>query len=98
MVTFKIEPREETIAKYREYFIDKYEKRAFNFEEALREFDKDPESFDMVFYTLADIVVEKLKEHPCKDEIGTYVFDPCNHNCHEWGWFCKPGEYPTITF
>lgn len=98
MVTFKIEPREETIAKYREFFIKKYENRAFNFEEALREFDKDPETFDMVFYTLADIVTEELNKHLYENDICLLDVDPSNHKCDIWGWFCKPGEYPKITF
>ena len=100
--TFKIETREETIKKYRETFIENYSDRAFNFEEALAEFDADPENFNLEFYTLADVVVEKLKEHPDADNIrnfkGGTVFDPYNHNCNKWGWFCKPGHYPSITF
>jgi hypothetical protein len=96
--TFKIETREETIAKYREDFIDTYARRAFNFEEALAEFDKDPESFDMEFYTLGDVVVAKLKEHPNAENIRSDMFYPYNHNCSNWGWFCKPGHYPSITF
>jgi hypothetical protein len=98
MEEFKVESREETVARYRERFIKKFEERAFNFKEALCEFDKDPESFNMVFYTLADVVIEKLKEHPYSKNIEPCKFDPYNYNCDEWGWFCKPGEYPSIKF
>ncbi len=95
---FKIETREETIARYRADFVEAYARTAFNFEEALREFDRDPESFDMEFYSLADVVVAKLKEHPHADSIKSSMFEPYNHNCSTWGWFCKPGHYPSITF
>lgn len=97
-MTFKIETREKTIAKYRERLIENYEDRAFNFEETLAEFDKDPEAFDMEFYTLADVVVAKLKEHPNAEHIRNDMFQPYSHNCNNWGWFCKPGNYPSIKF
>ena len=96
--TFKIETREETIKKYRETFVDNYAYRAFNFKEALAEFDADPENFNLEFYTLGDVVVKKLREHPDADNIRSDMFNPYNHNCNTWGWFCKPGQYPSITF
>lgn len=93
----QLETREETIKNYRDWLVKEFSNRAFNMEEALMEFDSNPENFNMVFVSLADVVCDTLKTHPKINNISQEKLNPGNHNCNYWGWFLRPdGRYPKI--